>query len=740
MSILILGLIALASFFSFISHNQTPYYHLSKIALSIAFIMALLSFLMPQHLNGIINIIVLDYAYLKLGISLQCDTLACLMLSVVTLISLIIYQYAVRYLESDMTRPRFLGQLSLITLSVSVLVLANNLLTAFIGWQFIGLTLYVTLNHYHYDPLANRSAKKKFIINRVGDLSFLTAVILCYQLYGTSSFDVILSQNNNGLIGFLIFIAIMTKSAQFPFHIWLPDTMEAPTPVSALMHAGVINAGGYLLARLSPLYIEHTSLLIFIFMVGLITALLGSLFTFFQFDTKKKLAYSTMSQMGYMILQCGTGAFLSAIYHLIAHGFFKACLFLNAGNTLTRQYKTHSHMQKRPFLAIVLSLILIVVAYNVMAVLGGHMPLLIWGFIYITLLQMIYKMVGLPFSNRMLFLALAGLLVTLLIFMIIIAGLNHILPTLETSKKLITVFQVSVVFIALSFQIASWFVPSIQSPASSNKLIEQLFIRKLYIEEIYRGSILQIIRRIGDHFNNRHDSDRYNSGAKHPVVILVIITFAGGLLLSSFNTNLTQIVNVSTISFFLLILILAAISANRADRLFKIFYWLGIFEMTFIGLALFINSITLQKVALYHLVNIIPLIGMMLLLLRKPSEYRINEIDVNKLSWHKFYVGVLLILMLGVPGTAMFVTEIYIMNGLIAMNQVLGFVFALGMILLSISILHCLQLYVFDRQAVYYTSPKVGRITHVLCWSVIALNILSGLFPNLIISTLINFI
>ena len=202
------------------------------------------------------------------------------------------------------------------------------------------------LNHYHYDTNANKSAKKKFIINRIGDLSFLIGVTLCYVYFGSSDFNLINSSNDmsiniftypvslNTLIVCLVFIAVMTKSAQFPFHIWLPDTMQAPTPVSAIMHAGVINSGGFLLARISEMVNLSDFASNFIFTVGMLTVVSAAFFLFSQSDVKKQLAYSTMGQMGFMIIQCSIGLYTAAVFHLIAHGFFKAFLFLNAGNNL----------------------------------------------------------------------------------------------------------------------------------------------------------------------------------------------------------------------------------------------------------------------------------------------------------------------------------------------------------------------------------------------------------------------
>lgn len=196
-----------------------------------------------------------------LNLKFTLDNLSSVMLFVVMVIGVTVYRYASRYLQSDTSRIRFLTQVTITLVSVMFFIVSGNLLTAFVGWQLIGLNLYILLNHYHYQSAANRAAKKKFIINRIGDMCFLVAIILCYQYFGTTDYDVLgqeaVIKGKQTLILGLVFIAIMTKSAQFPFHIWLPDTMQAPTPVSALMHAGVINSGGILLARLSPLLIKQ---------------------------------------------------------------------------------------------------------------------------------------------------------------------------------------------------------------------------------------------------------------------------------------------------------------------------------------------------------------------------------------------------------------------------------------------------------------------------------------------------
>ena len=378
------------------------------------------------------------------------------------------HRYATNYLASDATQGRFMAQLSVLTAAVSFLVISGNMLTAFIGWQFVGLSLYILLNHYHYDSNANKSAKKKFIINRIGDLSFLSAVTLCYVYFGNSDFNLINISNDinvtlfnstfslNTLIVCLIFIAVMTKSAQFPFHIWLPDTMQAPTPVSAIMHAGVINSGGFLLARISGMINLSDLASNFIFCTGMLTVLTAAFFTLSQSDVKKQLAYSTMGQMGFMIVQCSIGLYTAAVFHLIAHGFFKAFLFLNAGNNL----KLTSRENKKPELiyglaSISISLLLFILYYqyaaNTNALSNAHLISAI--FISITISQIISEIIKLK-----------ELLFSKIIFLICIIGiffaygffshlLDHVINsniTNDTTK--IDQFKLIIAFLVFTIQ------------------------------------------------------------------------------------------------------------------------------------------------------------------------------------------------------------------------------------------------------------------------------------------------
>ena len=286
-------------------------------------------------------------AIFKIGMLV--DRLTAVMMMLITSVSVVIHVYSVRYLEGDKGYARFFGLLSFMTFVILSLVSSPNLFMLFVFWQLLSWALYLILNFNYSHPEACRNAFKTFFVHRVGDVSFLFGLFLAYKYFGTLEFAdlfeaaadsthmVSLLPGNHfqvsviSLIGSLIFVGAMAKSSQFPLHVWLPDTMDSPTPVSALMHAGIINAGGFLLNRLAPFYVLSSTTLHWVFLIGVLTVLLGASMMLAQNDIKKTLGFSTMGQMGYMIMECGLGAFALAIFHLIAHGLFKATLFLGAG-------------------------------------------------------------------------------------------------------------------------------------------------------------------------------------------------------------------------------------------------------------------------------------------------------------------------------------------------------------------------------------------------------------------------
>jgi NADH-quinone oxidoreductase subunit L len=297
-----------------------------------------------------------------LSFSLYIDRLSAIMMVLITGVSTIIHLYSINYLQGERGYARFYALLGLMTFVILSLVSSANLFMLFVFWQLLSWMLYLLLAYNFGHPPAVRFAFKTLIVHRVGDVAFLAGIFLAYYLFGTLEFSQLFARAAEAeillplwpggqpaisavtVITLLIFVGAMAKSAQFPLHVWLPDTMDTPTPVSALMHAGIVNAGGFLLNRLAPLYALSPTTLHVVFAIGALTVVLGAGMMLIQNDIKKTLGFSTMAQMGYMVMECGLGAFALAIFHLIAHGVFKATLFLNAGHMI----QASRHEPKRP--------------------------------------------------------------------------------------------------------------------------------------------------------------------------------------------------------------------------------------------------------------------------------------------------------------------------------------------------------------------------------------------------------
>ena len=277
---------------------------------------------------------------LQIEIGFQVDPLTAMFLLIITGIGFLIHVYSVGYMADEEHYGRFFAFLNLFVFFMLVLVLADNLLLMFVGWEGVGLCSYLLIGFYHEKISAGEAAKKAFLFNRVGDVGVLSAVMMLVVYLGTLRFDEInaqagaLGEGSLGvtLITLLLFLGATGKSAQVPLYVWLPDAMEGPTPVSALIHAAtMVTAGLYLVAKLSFLFILAPFTLIIIAVLGTATAFLGATVALTQTDIKKVLAYSTVSQLGYMFLAMGVGAFGAGIFHVLTHAFFKALLFLGAG-------------------------------------------------------------------------------------------------------------------------------------------------------------------------------------------------------------------------------------------------------------------------------------------------------------------------------------------------------------------------------------------------------------------------
>ena len=297
---------------------------------------------------------------LAFPVGFHIDRLSAIMMTLITAVSAIIYLYSMRYMQQDRGFARFLSLLTLTDFVLLCMVSSANLLMLFVFWQLLSWLLYL-LSHNRTHQATLDGAFKTFTLLRAADMAFLMGIVLAHALYGTVEFQelfaraaaapVVLSPLPGIEIGgatavtLLIFVGAMGKSAQFPMHLWLPGSLYAPTPVHAMLHAGIINAGGFLLNRLAPLYGLSPATLHVVFVVGMVTAVLGASMMLVQNDIKKTLGYSTIGQMGYMIMECGLGAFALAVFHLVAHGLFKATVFLNCGNVIhkVRQEPSSPH-------------------------------------------------------------------------------------------------------------------------------------------------------------------------------------------------------------------------------------------------------------------------------------------------------------------------------------------------------------------------------------------------------------
>ena len=283
--------------------------------------------------------------------SLRIDTLTAVMLVVVNTVSALVHIYSIGYMSHDDGQPRFFAYLSLFTFAMLMLVTADNLLQLFFGWEGVGLCSYLLIGFWYHKPSANAAAIKAFIVNRVGDFGFALGIFAVFTVFGTISFDAIFASapdqvgktmeflgyqlDTMTVICLLLFVGAMGKSAQFLLHTWLPDAMEGPTPVSALIHAAtMVTAGVFMVARLSPLFELAPVALQVVTAVGAITAFFAATVGVAQNDIKRVIAYSTCSQLGYMFVAMGVGAYSAGMFHLFTHAFFKALLFLGAGSVI----------------------------------------------------------------------------------------------------------------------------------------------------------------------------------------------------------------------------------------------------------------------------------------------------------------------------------------------------------------------------------------------------------------------
>ena len=325
---------------------------LTTLGVLIPFILSALIFKSVVFEGATFNATVYEWmtvGSLKMEVGFLIDSLTAMMMCVVTFVSLMVHIYTMGYMEEDDGYNRFFSYISLFTFSMLMLVMSNNLLQLFFGWEAVGLVSYLLIGFYYKKPSATFANMKAFLVNRVGDFGFIVGIGLIAANTGTLNYSEIFAKlpelrmtilpGTDWLLvtvtAICLFIGAMGKSAQFPLHAWLPDSMEGPTPISALIHAAtMVTAGIFMVSRMSPLYEMSDVALNFILVIGTITALFMGILGIIQNDIKRVIAYSTLSQLGYMTIALGVSAYSAATFHLMTHAFFKALLFLGAGSVI----------------------------------------------------------------------------------------------------------------------------------------------------------------------------------------------------------------------------------------------------------------------------------------------------------------------------------------------------------------------------------------------------------------------
>lgn len=672
------------------------------------------------------SLTLLNQPHWLISLRLHVDALTLSMLTAVLLIGLLVINYAQRYLLADAHQQRFMFWLTALLFAVFTLLMSGNLLTAFIGWQWIGFNLYWLLNHYHYDSDANRAAKKKFVINRVGDVCFLVAVSLSLFAYGNTEFSSLAQPNmpvNAWILGLLL-VAAITKSAQFPLHIWLPDTLQTPTPVSAIMHAGVINAGGYLIARLGAAYLQIPALMVVMALVGLVTMFSASWFMASQADTKKRLAYSTMSQMGFMVLQAGLGCFVGALFHLIMHGFYKAWSFLNAGNTLyptTTKLKPTKLWQVLVALTLLASLALFAVSAGTLwSKLLWQYPLLGF-FMGFTLWQLTVTVLRQPAAGwvraaalTLFYLAASGYGWLLTSYQQFVA---KALPVPVSSLSTHTQGLVAASLLGLMLLHAGL----MRVATSYRQRLMGWSLRKGGVEQAFRAYLLRPYRALGDRLVNR---PKAALALQLWFVLLVILTLAVTKL--GLSWQLTQwLAGACAVS---MLLLFAA--ANRANRLRDRCVGLVLGQACLVLITLLLPQPVSGHLALFQLINLgFTGVVLMLIFLKMQRAERKPVVIGNQFPATATYFTIAMFCLIGLPGTSTFVTELMVFHVVLQAEPALLFVLMLGFVLLAVAILHILQDFLFNRRAVARFDVPLLAVEHVIFVVTLGYNVVSGLVP-----------
>ncbi len=474
-----------------------------------------------------------------ISLSFMADPLSAIMISFVTFIGLLIHIYAVGYMRGDVGFGKFFAYFNLFMGSMLLLVLANNPIIMFIGWELVGLSSYLLIGYYHDNSANIKAANKAFILNRVGDFGFIMGIVILFLVAGSGGFTFADIESNVGtssasllsLIGVLLFVGAMGKSAQIPLYVWLPDAMAGPTPVSALIHAAtMVTAGVYMVARFSFIYELIPNVGEFIAIIGVSSALFAAIIASYQSDIKKILAYSTMSQLGFMFVAVGLGFYDEGIFHVFTHAFFKALLFMGAGAVIIAMHHEQNIFKmgglKRELKLVYITMLIATLSISgippfagffskdailISAYASGHTT--IWVLASLTAAITSYYMFRLlfvVFHSKQNTKDLVGLSPSMTIPLVLLAigatfagfiqggfseFLNLTTNSLDTPNALM-LEALSVILALVGMGVAYKLYTKDAKEAKENTLFKKVVINKFYIDEIYEFLILKPILHI----------------------------------------------------------------------------------------------------------------------------------------------------------------------------------------------------------------------------------------------------
>jgi len=479
-----------AAFANFWPHNLSTY---TLVAFGGAWLAALVT-LGQVIFNGPFNFTLVSLPQTPL-FGFLADRVSVILLLLVITVSGIVHLYSIRAMQEERHFSRYFTLLTMVTLEVLLVVLANNLLMLGIFWILKGFTLTFLLAHYQNRPASWQAAFKKLRADLVGATSFSVALFMTWNLFGTFDIHTIntiatekpqtLPIEQTTLLTVLLLLAAMVKSAQFPLHGWLPQSVEAPTPVSALMHAGLINAGGFLLIRLSPLFVATPLTLVLAVVIGGFTAIYATTIMRTRSDVKGMLVYSTMGQMGFMLLECGLGAFGLAMLHIVAHGLYKATLFLGAGNIIQQKaldqhlIPAHKNTSQLPVIRVIGVVVLALLLLALPPALGFSVnsSTILLAFAWITL---IYSVPALKKLSPIKFFAgISGLIVLYVIGIHTIEGFFKQAVAANPALDAALVYAICGILILIG-TVAIVFQSS-HKPVWINKFFTTIYVRTLFI-------------------------------------------------------------------------------------------------------------------------------------------------------------------------------------------------------------------------------------------------------------------